>query len=110
MSSHASKRKPNKDGRRISQMRNLGLAVERDLNAVGIVTAQQVIDLGPEAAFLKMLEGKAKTGTAAKAVHAAWLYALYAAIHDIDWREVPEKVKTEFKQLTADMRASGHYR
>lgn len=99
-----------KDTRRISQMRNLGPAVERDLNAVGIVTAQQVIDLGAEGAFLKMLEGKAQKGSAAKAVHAAWLYALYAAIHDLDWRDVPEKVKTEFKQLTAEIRESGHYR
>jgi len=99
-----------KDTRRISQMRNLGPAVERDLNAVGIATAQQVIDLGPERTFLKMLEGKARQGTAAKAVHAAWLYALYAAIHDLDWREIPDEVKTEFKALTAEMRESGHYR
>lgn len=103
------RKKQVEDTRRISEMRNLGPAVERDLNAVGIVKAQQVIDLGPEAAFLKMLEAKARHGKAAKAVHAAYLYALYAAIHDVDWREVPDDVKADFKELTAEIRDSGHF-
>jgi DNA transformation protein and related proteins len=91
-------------------MRNLGPACERDLNAVGVYTAADLVALGEEAAFLKMLEGRRRIGKGAKYCHAAYLYALYGAIHDIDWRDVPDKKKTEFKTLTAELRDSGDFR
>lgn len=97
------------DGRRISEMRNLGPACERDLNAVGIYTAEDLISIGEEGAFLKMLEGRRKIGRSAKCCNAAYLYALYGAINDIDWRNVPPKKMTEFKNLTAELRASGEF-
>ena len=90
-------------------MRNLGPACERDLNAAGIYTAEALICMGEEAAFLKMLEGRRKTGKAAKCCNAAYLYALYGAIYDIDWREVPESKKTQFKTFTAELRDSGQF-
>ena len=99
-----------KDTRRISDMRNLGPACERDLNAAGVFTADQVIAMGPEATFLRMLEARRERGQSAKACNAAYLYALYGAVHDVDWRDVPEKTKTEFKTLTAELRASGEFR
>jgi DNA transformation protein and related proteins len=98
------------DSRKISQMRNLGPACERDLNLAGIFTAGELIDLGAEAAFFQMLAARARLGSAAKLCHAAYLYAIYAAIHDLDWREVPVHKKEDFKQLTAELRASGRYR
>ena len=95
-----------RDTRKISEMRNLGPACERDLNAVGIVTAEDLFELGPEAAFIKMLQGRIERGMTTNACNAAYLYALYGAIHDIDWLQVPEEKKKEFKELTAAMRNS----
>ncbi len=53
------------DDRSISEMRNLGPAVEKDLEAVGITTAQQVIDLGVEETFIRMLLGREEIGRSA---------------------------------------------
>jgi thioesterase domain-containing protein len=90
-------------------MRNLGPACEEDLRLAGITTAQQLIDLGAEVAFLKMLEAKKKAGRSTKSSNASYLYAIYAAIHELDWREVPEDKKREFKQLAAELRESGRF-
>lgn len=98
-----------KDQRKISEMRNLGPACEQDLNAAGIHTAEEVKQLGAEGTFIKMLSGRLEQGRSANCCNAAYLYALYGAIHDIDWRDVPEEKKLEFKQLTAEMRESGRF-
>jgi hypothetical protein len=90
-------------------MRNLGPVCERDLNAAGIFSAQDLIEHGPEAAFIKLLQGRAKLGKSTTCCNAAYLYALYGAIHDIDWREIPAEKKVEFKQLTSGLRASGAF-
>ena len=101
--------KAHKDLRTISAMRNLGPACEADLNRAGIMTAQQLIDLGVEAAFIKMLLARKERGMTTKCCNAAYLYALHGAIYDIDWRTLPEAKKAEYKQLTVDMRESGQF-
>lgn len=98
-----------KDERAIAEMRNLGPVCQRDFNAVGVYTAEQLKQLGVEGAFVKMLVGRKQTGRSASCCNAAYLYALYGAIHDIDWRELPEKKKAEFKALAAEMRESGQF-
>ena len=98
------------DNRRISEMRNLGPACERDFNAAGIFTAEEVKRLGVEETFMQMLIGRIKQGRAAKCCNAAYLYAIHGAIHDIDWRNVPEAKKAEYKALTAELRDSGRFR
>ena len=90
-------------------MRNLGPAVEKDLNAAGIFTAKEVMKLGPEQAFLKMLEGRMKIGRSAKCCSALYLYSFYGAVHDVDWRKVPARKKAEFKALTEKLRKTGKY-
>jgi len=40
------------DDRRICEMRNLGPACARDLNAAGILTAEELKQVGIEGAFL----------------------------------------------------------
>ena len=97
------------DTRTISEMRNLGPACEKDLNAVGITTAQQVKDLGAEETFVRLLLGRLQQGRSASCCNAAYLYAIHGAIHDIDWREIPESTKQEFKTLTLEMRESGRF-
>ena len=97
------------DTRRISEMRNLGPACERDLNDAGIFTADQLISAGVVDAFLRMLEARSRRGRSAKACNAAYLYALYGAIHDVDWCAVPDSVKAEYKSFTAELRESGEF-
>lgn len=94
---------------KISDMRNLGPAVEKDFKAVGIHAPSQVIKLGPEKAFLKMLDGRLKLGRSAKCCNALYLYAIYGAIHDIDWRKLPQEKKKKFKDYTDKLRRSGKY-
>lgn len=101
-------RKP-ADRRRISEMRNLGPACEEDLNAAGIFTAQELIDTGVETAFIKLLQCRVARGLSTHGCNAAYLYALYGAVHDCDWREVPEAKKVEFKKWTAEIRAAGTF-
>ena len=60
------------DERKISEMRNLGPACEQDLNAAGIYTAEELKTLGPEGAFLKMLDGRVRQGRSAKCCNAAY--------------------------------------
>lgn len=98
--------KRRKDTRDISMMRNLGPAVERDLNVVGIMCAQDIIDLGPEKTFVRMLQGRAMLGRSGSCCNALYLYALYGALHDMDWRLIPADKKTRFKALAAEIRVS----
>ncbi len=88
----------------ISQLRNLGPACQRDLNAVGIYTLADIEELGVEGTFLQMMQGRIKRKQGGKCFNAAYLYALYGAVHDVDWREVPESKKRQFKKLTAQLR------
>ena len=91
--------------KRISELRNLGPACERDLNAVGIYTLADIRKHGVEGTFLQMMQGRRKRKKGGKCFNAAYLYALYGAIHDLDWRDVPESKKKQFKKLTAQMRS-----
>ena len=95
------------DDRKISEMRNLGPAAEQDLNGVGIMVAADLVQLGAVQAFLQILNGRKHFGKSTQGCNAIYLYALYGAIHDLDWRAIPESKKAEFKHLTADMRATG---
>ncbi len=95
--------------KRISEMRNLGLAVENDLIAAGVFSSEDVLRLGVVNTFLKMLDGRKMLGRSAKCCSALYLYSIYGAIHDIDWRDVPSAKKNEFKILTEKLRNSGKY-
>ena len=98
-----------RDRRKISEMRNLGPACEADLEAAGICDAETLIELGAENAFIQMLLERKKQGRSAKCCNAAYLYALHGAIHDIDWRDLSDKKKDEFKAFTAELRESGQF-
>ena len=99
-----------KDTRKISEMRNLGPACEKDLHGAGIYSAEDVIGLGAKETFIRMLIGRMQAGRSAKCCNAVYLYAIYGAIHDVDWRDVPEAIKTDFKMFTAELRSSGRFR
>ncbi len=97
------------NSRRISTMKNLGPACEQDLARAGITTVEQLKRLGAENAFVKMLVARKAAGVSAKCVNAAYLYALYGAIHNLDWRDLPEEKKKHFKEFTAELRAAGEF-
>ena len=96
-----------KDKRKISEMLNLGEKSEEDLNRVGIYYAYQVKKLGAYKVFKKMVEGRLKAGISIKCINAVYLYAFYGAIHDIDWMDIPEEKKDEFKKYTSKIRKTG---
>lgn len=98
-----------KDNVKISEMKNLGPTVEKDFAAAGIFKASQVKKLGDKKAFMKMLDGRIKLSRSAKCCNALYLYSIYGAIHDCDWREIPEAKKKEFKAFTEKLRKSGKY-
>lgn len=91
--------------RPISQLRNLGPACESDLNAVGVHTLDDIKELGIEKTFELMMLGRISRGESGYCFNASYLYALYGAVHDIDWRDVPESLKSEYKALTAKLRS-----
>ena len=91
-------------------MRNLGPACERDLNSVGIFTAQDLFKVGIEMAFIMLLRGRVARGLSTFGCNAAFLYAMYGAVHDLDWRKIPAAKKNEFKKWTAQLRESGEFR
>lgn len=95
--------------RKISEMRNLGPACEKDFNAIGITKAKQLIALGSKDAFIQMLLGRVQQGRSGKCCNAAYLYAIYGAIHDVDWRAIPDDKKAEFKAFAAELRESGRF-
>ena len=102
-------KKKKRDERKISEMRNLGPACESDFRAIGITKAYQIIQLGSEGSFIRMLVGRQKVGRSASCCNALYLYALYGAIHDIDWRKIPENKKTKFKAFAKELRESGRF-
>ena len=91
------------DRRRIGEMRNLGPVCEEILNAAGIVTAEQLIQMGVEEAFERMVALRIERGEK-NIIHAAFLYALYGAVEDCRWQDVPEPKKIEFKAIAARLR------
>ena len=94
---------------KISDMRNLGPAVEKDMHAAGVFSATEVRKLGVEQAFLKMLDGRQKAGRSAKCCNALYLCAIDGAIHDLDRRDLSEDLKEEFRSYTSKLRKTGGY-
>ncbi len=99
------KRNPLMDEKPIRELRNLGPACERDLNAVGIYTLADIKQHGIEGTFLQMMQGRRNRNKGGKCFNAAYLYALYGAVHDLDWRKIPEAKKNQFKKLTTQLRS-----
>ncbi len=90
--------------KKIIDLKNLGPKSVEDFEAAGLIYADQLIKLGTQKAFLRMMQGRLKLGKSAKCVNAIYLYAIYGAIHDIDWMDIPDSKKTEFKELTKKWR------
>ena len=81
------------------ELRNIGPEMATKLANAGINSPEKLRKLGAKKAFLKLHE----KGQFCEKYNAAYLYALEGAIRDCDWRAIPEKLKTEFKNYTAEL-------
>lgn len=90
-------------------MRNLGPSVAKDLAAVEIIYAEQIKKLGPKKTFIKMLGGRKKLGRSTKCCNALYLYSIYGAIYNKDWKEIPKSMKEQCKKFTEELRNSGKF-
>lgn len=80
----------------LAGLRNLGPASARRLRAVGIADAAALTDAGPALAYLRVARGF--PGHTSRTL----LWALFGALADLDWREVPA---AERERLLAEVAA-----
>lgn len=77
----------------LTSMMNIGKEMEKKLTAVGIDSAEQLIELGSKQAFLKLKE-------AYPSVCLVHLYTLEGAIHNIEFNNLSEDKKKELKEFS----------
>lgn len=82
----------------IAKARNLGPQTAIELDAVGINTREELIEVGWEEAFARVAE------LFPKRLHLTMAYALIGAIEDLDWRSIPPDLQARAKKLVAAMR------
>lgn len=71
---------------RIADLPNLGPASEAMLQRAGIETAEQLRETGVLTAYRKAIAAGASPNK-------NLLWALYGAVHDMDWRTIPAQEK-----------------
>jgi DNA transformation protein and related proteins len=90
--------------RPVSALRNLGPSTDAAFARVGIHSAEELIGLGADAAYLRLLRGGARP-------HFSGYWTLVLAIEDRHWRESgPEEkaaLRARFEALKADARLGG---
>jgi DNA transformation protein len=79
----------------VREMRNLGPIMARRLAETGIETADDLRRLGAVEAYRRLRFHFGRVSLTA-------LYAMDAALHDRDWREVPEARKIDLKRMVAE--------
>ncbi len=81
----------------ISSLRNLGSRTADLLDDVGIRTRADLERVGAVLAY-RLIRHRWGPG----AINRSGLWALWGALHDMDWRALPDKVKAELTAETAD--------
>lgn len=76
----------------LSELPNIGIVVEQQLNEVGIKTAKQLIEVGSKQAWLKI-----KSIDNSSCINK--LYGLEGAIQGIRWHNLPVEIKVELKEF-----------
>lgn len=71
---------------RLSELRNIGPKSAKWLHDAGIVSKTDLRAVGPVVAFLTVRQEQPN-------VSLNLLWALYGALHEIDWRDLPEATK-----------------
>ncbi len=91
------------DATPVASLRNLGPVCQRDLIAVGVFTLGDIKSLGVEQTFELVMVYRVSQGQGNR-VSVNYLYALWGAVHNIDWRDVPEVEKVRLKNFIAELR------
>lgn len=79
---------------RLRDLRGLGPRTEELLIGLGIRTPAELADVGPVEAYRLLRD---EHGASLNA-----LYALWAALEDVHWRDVPPEVKAQLRAEVAD--------
>ena len=74
----------------LSSMRNIGNEIEKKLKAVGICSAEELMQAGSKDAFLRLK-------LCFSNVCLVHLYTLQGAIDDIEYNQLPDEVKQDLK-------------
>ncbi len=80
----------------IASLRGLGPASEQLLAAIGIDSAEELDEVGAVEAYRRLRAGEVP------GVTRVMLWALAAALLDLDWRELPDEVKQRLLRELAD--------
>lgn len=71
--------------------KNIGKTIAKKLNEIGIFTLADLAETTPKIAYQKICENHPNT-TIPKCYY---LYSLQGALLDVDWRELPENIKSK---------------
>lgn len=93
----------------LGQLRNIGPKCIADMQLARIQDPQTLRSLGVEKAFLRILLARSERGISNKRLSVNYLYALHGAIHDLDWRDIPQTAKHKYRTLLADIRTSHQF-
>ena len=74
----------------LSSLRNIGPAMERSLNEVGIFSAEDFRGMGADAAYTRLLQGGARP-------HFIVYYVLHMALQGRPWNDCKGKEKQELR-------------
>ncbi|MBU1094949.1 MAG: TfoX/Sxy family protein [Bacteroidetes bacterium] len=74
--------------------KNIGKAIEKRLNKIGVYNLAYLAEMSPKEAYRKICEQNPNK-TIPKCYY---LYSLQGALIDLDWRELPEEIKTELRK------------
>ncbi|GHT40554.1 competence protein TfoX [Planctomycetales bacterium] len=80
----------------LSNLINIGKALEKQLNEIGVKTFDELKNMGSKTAWLKI------RGTDSSACYSR-LCALEGAIQEIRWHNLPEKIKKELKEFYTEV-------
>ncbi len=78
-------------------MKNIGIEMEKKLNAIGINSAEELVKAGSKETFFQLK-------TAYPEVCLVHLYALQGAIENIDFNLLPQNVKSELKAFSDSLK------
>lgn len=81
----------------IDTLRNLGPASVREFAAVGITTAEELIELGADAAYAKLLEGGTRP-------HFIGYYVLHMALQGRPWNDCKGEEKAKLRKSFDDLK------
>jgi len=81
----------------LTAMKNIGAAMQKKLNSINVINAEDLIELGSKEAFLRLKIKYPKICL----VH---LYTLQGAVDNISFNMLSQKVKEELKDFSSGLK------